>query len=68
MAATTADNALLVCPLDIEGTARAIETALDMPAMERRARLARLRDSVYSWDAAQWLAAQMTELGLPVHD
>jgi len=68
VAATTAENALLVCPLDIEGTARAFETALDMPAEERRARLARLRDNVYSWNAAQWLAAQMTELGLPMND
>lgn len=68
VAATTADNALLVCPLDIEGTARAIETALDMPAVERGARLARLRDGVYSWSAAHWLAAQITELGLPAHD
>jgi trehalose 6-phosphate synthase len=68
VAATTGENALLVCPLDIEGTARAMEMAFEMPAASRGARLTRLRDSIYSWDAAQWLSAQMTELGVPRHD
>jgi trehalose 6-phosphate synthase len=62
VATITADNALLVCPLDIEGTARAMERALDMPKEERAARLASLRESVYSWSAADWLSAQLTEL------
>jgi trehalose 6-phosphate synthase len=66
VAATTGENALLVCPLDIEGTARAMETALDMPIPERSARLTQLRDGVCSWSAAQWLEAQITELGLSV--
>jgi trehalose 6-phosphate synthase len=65
VAATTAENALLVSALDIEGTAQAIETALNMPVAERQARLARLRESVDSWSAAHWLEAQLTELGLP---
>jgi trehalose 6-phosphate synthase len=62
VAAITPDDALLVSPLDIEGTARALASALDMPDEERAARLARLRESVYSYTAADWLSAQLAEL------
>jgi trehalose 6-phosphate synthase len=62
VAAITANIALLVSPLDIEGTARAIERALSMPEEERASRLANLRESVYSWDASDWLSAQLAEL------
>ena len=62
VAAITADTALLVSPLDIEGTAGAMERALGMPEEERSARLAKLRESVYSWNAADWLSAQLAEL------
>jgi trehalose 6-phosphate synthase len=62
VAAITADTALLVSPLDIEGTARAMERALGMPAEERASRLAKLRESVYSWNASDWLSAQLAEL------
>ena len=62
VAAITADTALLVSPLDIEGTARAMERALSMPEEERASRLANLRESVYSWDASDWLSAQLAEL------
>jgi trehalose 6-phosphate synthase len=64
VAATTHDDALLVCPLDVEGTARAMETALDMPVVERNKRLTRLREGVNSWSAANWLSAQLEELGI----
>jgi trehalose 6-phosphate synthase len=68
VAATTGDNALLVSPLDIEGTARAMERALDMPDEERGRRLAKLRESVLSWNASDWLSAQLEELGVADHD
>ena len=64
VAATTADNALLVSPLDIEGTARAMESALGMSVVERSSRLQNLRASVHSWSAANWLSAQLAELGI----
>src|SRR5213078_2565995 len=64
VAAITADSALLVSPLDIEGTARAMERALGMRSEERAARLTTLRESVYSWSAADWLSAQLAELGV----
>ncbi|HMJ05617.1 MAG TPA: trehalose-6-phosphate synthase [Chthoniobacterales bacterium] len=64
VAAITRDDALLVSPLDIEGTARELERGLDMPQAERAARLARLRESVYGWSASDWLSAQLAELGV----
>ena len=36
VAADAADSALLISPLDVEGTARAMADALDMPVAERR--------------------------------
>jgi trehalose 6-phosphate synthase len=64
VASIVSDTALLVSPLDIEGTARAMERALDMPEEERTQRLGKLRESVRSWNASHWLSAQLTELGL----
>jgi trehalose 6-phosphate synthase len=64
VAEEAADSALLVSPLDVEGTARAMAEALDMSDAERAARLARFRDHVTRWTAAHWLAAQLTDLGL----
>ena len=57
-------SALLVSPLDIEGTAHAMAWALDMPVAERQARLAHLRSRVHSWTAAHWLDAQLKALNL----
>jgi trehalose 6-phosphate synthase len=68
VAAITADSALLVSPLDIEGTARAMERALGMRSEERAARLTTLRKSVYSWSAADWLSAQLAELDVTRDD
>ncbi|MBI4213761.1 MAG: trehalose-6-phosphate synthase [Chloroflexi bacterium] len=56
--------ALLVSPLDVEGTARAMSCALDMPDAERAARLERLRNRVCRWTAADWLSAQLSDLGI----
>lgn len=64
VAAIVGEDALLVSPLDIEGTARAMERALDMPEEHRRQRLGKLRQTVQSWNASHWLAAQLKELGL----
>jgi trehalose 6-phosphate synthase len=57
-------SALPVCPLDIEGTAQALAVALDMPASERAARLARFRARIYRYTAWHWLSTQLTDLGL----
>ncbi|HEX3245974.1 MAG TPA: trehalose-6-phosphate synthase [Chloroflexota bacterium] len=59
-----ADSALLISPLDIEGTAQAMANAFDMPTPERADRLARFRDRVTRWTARSWLAAQLNDLGL----
>ncbi len=59
-----AESALLVSPLDIEGTAQAMADGLDMPLPERAVRLACFRDRITRWTASDWLAAQLTDLGL----
>jgi phosphotransferase system HPr (HPr) family protein len=59
-------NALAVCPLDIEGTATAYGEALAMPEAERRERLETLRSAVRKWTARDWLAGQLDELNLPL--
>ncbi len=58
------DSALLVSPLDVEGTAKVMAEALEMPEPERAERLARFRDRVARWTAQNWLSAQLDDLGL----
>jgi trehalose 6-phosphate synthase len=62
VASDAADSALLISPLDIEGTAQAMAEALDMPVAERRARHLRFRDRVLRWSARDWLNAQLRDL------
>jgi trehalose 6-phosphate synthase len=62
VASMTADAALLVSPLDVEGTARAMGQALDMTHEERSRRLEQLRENVNAWSAKHWLDAQLAEL------
>jgi trehalose 6-phosphate synthase len=57
-------SALLVSPLDVEGTALAMADALDMPIHERATRLARFRQRVHRWTSRHWLSAQLADLGL----
>jgi trehalose 6-phosphate synthase len=64
VAADAADSALLISPLDVEGTARAMAEALDMPLSERRARHARFSKRVTDWSARDWLNAQLSDLGV----
>src|SRR6185436_14559102 len=59
-----AETALCISPLDIEGTARAMSDALDMPAAERRARHAQFLERVTRWSARDWLSAQLADLGV----
>ncbi|MBM2811469.1 MAG: Trehalose-6-phosphate synthase [Chloroflexi bacterium] len=56
--------ALLVSPLDVDGTAQALAQALDMPELERRGRLDTMRRRVQSWTADDWLSAQLRDLGV----
>jgi trehalose 6-phosphate synthase len=59
-----ADAALRISPLDVEGTARAMAEALDMPAADRRARHKRFLERVTRWSARDWLNAQLSDLGI----
>ncbi len=56
------DDALLVNPFDISGTADALHDALSMPEDERRARCQRLADISAAAPPARWLADQLAAL------
>jgi trehalose 6-phosphate synthase len=58
------DAALQVSPLDVEGTAKAMAEALDMPVAERERRLALLRERIDGWTARNWLDSQLADLGV----
>jgi trehalose 6-phosphate synthase len=62
VAAEIGADALMVSPLDIEGTAQAMGQAINMPHEQRGARLAEIRAKVHSWTAAHWLLAQLDAL------
>jgi trehalose 6-phosphate synthase len=64
VAAEADDSALLISPLDVEGTARAMATALTMPLAEQRARHRRFLERISHWSARDWLNAQLTDLGV----
>jgi trehalose 6-phosphate synthase len=64
VAADAADSALLISPLDVEGTAQAMAEALDMPLPERKARHSRFLKRVAGWSARDWLNAQLSDLGV----
>jgi trehalose 6-phosphate synthase len=64
VAADASDAALRISPLDVEGTARAMAEALDMPSAERRARHTRFVERVMRWSARDWLSAQLVDLGV----
>src|SRR5262249_8414182 len=64
VSADAADSALLISPLDVEGTARAMADALDMPVVEQRARHARFLERVMRWSARDWINAQLADLSV----
>jgi trehalose 6-phosphate synthase len=57
-----ADGVLTVAPADVVGTADALARALDLPAEERRRRLAGLRRGVEREDIRWWLRRQLEDL------
>ncbi len=57
-------DALLVNPYDVDGMAEAIRTALEMPRDERRARTARMRQTVREHNIYRWAGLLLSELAL----
>jgi trehalose 6-phosphate synthase len=51
-----------VDPLDVEGQADALETALALPEVERRSRLEAIRAHVRRHDLSRWIDAQLSDL------
>jgi len=64
VAAESSRCALLVSPLDVEGTAQAMADALVMPSAARTVWVDQLRRGIERWTARHWLAAQLEELGI----
>jgi trehalose 6-phosphate synthase len=56
------EHVIGVAPADIEGTVRALEAALAMPAAERRRNAAALKAGVRDEDLAWWLERQFRDL------
>jgi trehalose 6-phosphate synthase len=56
------DDALIVNPFDISGTADALHRALSMPAEERAQRTARLAEASLRLPPTAWLAEQVDAL------
>ena len=56
------DDALLVNPFDVLGTARALHEALSMDPAERRSRAVRLSAAATAMPPQLWLARQLAEL------
>jgi trehalose 6-phosphate synthase len=56
------DDALMVAPADIEGTAQALYQALTMPLAERRRRAENLRRTVEADDVAKWFREQLWDI------
>lgn len=63
-AAQLGEDALMISPADIEGTADAIFQALTMPLDERRSRAERLRRSVEADDVAEWFRVQLQDIAI----
>ena len=61
-AAEELDDAVLVNPYDIDGTAHAIARAIDMPPEERRARMMRLRARIERSTPQTWAATFLAAL------
>jgi trehalose 6-phosphate synthase len=57
------EDALMIAPADVEGTAKAIYQALTMPLAERRRHAENLRRSVESDDVAKWFREQLWDIG-----
>jgi trehalose 6-phosphate synthase len=57
-----AGDVVAVEPLDVEGTADALERSLALPARERHARLQRIREQIRGHDLSSWIAAQLADL------
>jgi len=57
------ENALLVNPYDVIGTAEALHQALSMPADERAERCKRLAEAATALPPRQWFADQLAALG-----
>ena len=60
-AARELSDAVIVNPYDVDGSSRALATALTMAADEQRVRMKRMRRAVASYDAHRWAADMLAD-------
>jgi trehalose 6-phosphate synthase len=66
-AAGELSDALIVNPYDLSATAEAVRAAVEMPAEERRARMARMHHGVLEHNIYRWAGLLLNELShIPV--
>ncbi|NKE34993.1 trehalose-6-phosphate synthase [Natronococcus sp. JC468] len=56
-------DAVTIDPTDTDAFAAALETALEMPASERRRRMRNLREDVFGADLEAWMDSQFAAIG-----
>jgi trehalose-6-phosphate synthase len=56
------EYALSICPTDLEGTVRALHSAINMPAEEKRRRAAALHRAIQEEDITFWMERQFRDL------
>ena len=61
-AADELTDAFIVNPYDVDGVAEVIHDALNLPGIERRTRMRRLRDKVFGHDVHAWASDFMSAL------
>jgi trehalose-6-phosphate synthase len=58
--------ALIVNPYDIEQVARTMAVAIEMPALQQRYRMHRMRRVVAAWDAERWANQMLNDVAVDV--
>jgi trehalose 6-phosphate synthase len=59
-------DALIVNPYDVEQVARTLAAAIDMPSLQQRYRMCRLRRTVSTWDANRWATQMLTDVATAI--
>ena len=59
-------DALIVNPYDVEQVARTLAAAIDMPLLQQRYRMRRLRRVVSTWDATRWATQMLSDVATEV--
>jgi trehalose 6-phosphate synthase len=59
-------DALIVNPYDVEQVARTLAAAIDMPSLQQRYRMCRMRRVVSTWDASRWSTQMLNDVATEI--